>query len=80
MGNDKSISVSIPVNLTVAVSLITTAIVMFKFINEPFKEIEVSKEKIIRAQDDIRNAQNDIKSLREEISLIRNIEQNRRLR
>ena len=36
MGNDKSISVSIPVNLTVAVSLITTAIVMFKFINEPF--------------------------------------------
>lgn len=77
MANNKSISFSVPVNLTVAVSLITTAIAMFKFVSEPLQKIEVHSVQIETAQKEIRETQTDVRSLQQEVSIIRNVQRNR---
>lgn len=77
MGNNKSISFSISVNLAVVGGLVTAALAIFKFISEPLQKIEVHSVQIEAAQKEIRETKSDVRSLQQEVSIITNVQRNR---
>lgn len=77
MGNNKSISFSVSINLAVVGGLITAALAIFKFISEPLQEIKVHSVQIEAAQKEIGETKKDVRSLQQEVSIITNVQRNR---
>ena len=77
MGNNKSISFSVSINLAVVGGLITAALTIFKFISEPLQEIKVHSVQIEAAQKEIGETKKDVRSLQQEVSIITNVQRNR---